>query len=270
MTLSSTVHHGCPAARPELALQRPHQRASSTPEPQSCASSRTLTDSCSFLVSISQEYHDVNRTYNDVAQALSQYPSLSPRTDVHSTCLSIPGPREDTPQLMRTRAPAAFPNGSSALLLHLSGTIPAVFRGTTYRFPVSLWIPHAYPREPPLVYVTPTETMVVRPGQHVDPQGQVYHPYLVGWGDFWDVCWDVVLGVARAPWLTSGVTEIQCSRLPRHITGHIRKGTARHRERPGTAASCSASGYSPTACCASPSTRAICKVASYRAINTHT
>jgi ESCRT-I complex subunit TSG101 len=31
-----------------------------------------------------QEYHDVNRTYNDVAQALSQYPSLSPRTDVHS------------------------------------------------------------------------------------------------------------------------------------------------------------------------------------------
>jgi len=33
----------------------------------------------------SQEYHDVNRTYNDVAQALSQYPSLTPRTDVHST-----------------------------------------------------------------------------------------------------------------------------------------------------------------------------------------
>ncbi len=32
-----------------------------------------------------QEYHDVNRTYNDVAQALSQYSSLSPRTDVHST-----------------------------------------------------------------------------------------------------------------------------------------------------------------------------------------
>lgn len=63
------------------------------------------------------------------------------------------------------------------------------FRGTTYRFPVSIWIPHAYPREPPLVYVTPTEAMVVRPGQHVDPQGQVYHPYLVGWADFWDVRW---------------------------------------------------------------------------------
>ncbi|KAI1350951.1 UEV domain-containing protein [Xylaria sp. FL0043] len=112
---------------------------------------------------LTSEYHDVNRTYNDVAQALSQYPSLSPRTDVHT-----------------------FDSGVSALLLHLSGTIPVVFRGTTYRFPVSIWVPHAYPREPPLGYVTPTETMVVRPGQHVDPQGRIYHPYLVRWAEFWD------------------------------------------------------------------------------------
>ncbi|GKT97764.1 ESCRT-I component [Colletotrichum tofieldiae] len=110
-----------------------------------------------------QEYHDVNRTYNDVAQVLSHYPSLSPRTDVHT-----------------------FDNGVSALLVHLSGTIPVIFRGTTYRFPISIWVPHAYPRDAPLVYVTPTETMMVRPGQHVDPQGQVYHPYLVGWAAFWD------------------------------------------------------------------------------------
>ncbi|KAF9882415.1 hypothetical protein CkaCkLH20_00451 [Colletotrichum karsti] len=112
---------------------------------------------------LTSEYHDVNRTYNDVAQALSQYPSLSPRTDVHT-----------------------FDTGASALLLHLSGTIPVIFRGTTYRFPISVWVPHAYPREAPLVYVTPTESMMVRPGQHVDPQGQVYHPYLVGWSAFWD------------------------------------------------------------------------------------
>ncbi|KAI0420577.1 UEV domain-containing protein [Xylaria grammica] len=112
---------------------------------------------------LTSEYHDVNRTYNDVAQALSQYPSLSPRTDVHT-----------------------FDNGISALLLHLSGTIPVAFRGTTYRFPISIWIPHAYPREPPLGYVTPTDTMMVRPGQHVDPQGRIYHPYLVRWAEFWD------------------------------------------------------------------------------------
>ncbi|KAL7951962.1 UEV domain-containing protein [Trichoderma barbatum] len=112
---------------------------------------------------LTSEYHDVNRTYNDVATVLARYPTLAPRTDVHT-----------------------FPNGASALLLHLTGTIPVLFRGNTYRFPVSIWVPHAYPREAPLLYVTPTETMMVRPGQHVDPQGQVYHPYLAGWGDFWD------------------------------------------------------------------------------------
>ncbi|PHH77169.1 hypothetical protein CDD82_3645 [Ophiocordyceps australis] len=112
---------------------------------------------------LTSEYMDVNRTYNDVARALNRFSSLSPRTDVHT-----------------------FPNGSSALLLHLSGTLPVVFRGSTYRFPLSVWVPHAYPREPPLIYVTPTEAMMVRPGQHVDPQGQVYHPYLARWSDFWD------------------------------------------------------------------------------------
>ncbi|TFA99618.1 Tumor susceptibility gene 101 protein [Trichoderma ghanense] len=112
---------------------------------------------------LTSEYHDVNRTYSDVATVLARYPTLAPRTDVHT-----------------------FPNGASALLLHLKGTIPVLFRGAAYRFPVSIWVPHAYPREAPLVYVTPTDTMMVRPGQHVDPQGQVYHPYLAGWVDFWD------------------------------------------------------------------------------------
>ena len=31
-----------------------------------------------------QAYLDPNRTYNDVAQVLSQYPDFSPRTDVYS------------------------------------------------------------------------------------------------------------------------------------------------------------------------------------------
>ncbi|CAI4215020.1 unnamed protein product [Parascedosporium putredinis] len=112
---------------------------------------------------LTSTYHDVNRTYNDVAHALALYPTLSPRTDVHT-----------------------FNNGSSALLVHLSGTLPVLFRGATYRFPVSVWVPHDYPKAAPLVYVNPTETMVVRPGQHVDPQGQVYHPYLAAWASFWD------------------------------------------------------------------------------------
>ncbi|KAI9742183.1 MAG: hypothetical protein M1818_004083 [Claussenomyces sp. TS43310] len=112
---------------------------------------------------LTSEYHDVNRTYADVAQVLSHYSSLTPRTEVYT-----------------------YENGASALLLQLSGTLPVAFRGATYRFPLALWIPHAYPQEAPIIYVTPTEGMMIRAGQHIDPQGRVYHPYLVAWAQFWD------------------------------------------------------------------------------------
>jgi len=82
---------------------------------------------------------------------------------------------------------SAYENGANALLLHVTGILPVDYRGTIYRFPIELWIPHAYPREPPLVYVTPAENMAVRPGQHVDLQGKIYHPYLANWRQAWDV-----------------------------------------------------------------------------------
>ena len=48
-------------------------------------------------------------------------------------------------------------------------------------FPVSIWIPHAYPRESPMAFVTPTRDMAVRPGQHVSIEGRIFHPYLASW-----------------------------------------------------------------------------------------
>jgi ESCRT-I complex subunit TSG101 len=82
---------------------------------------------------------------------------------------------------------SAYENGASALLLLLSGTVPVTFRNTTYGFPVHVWVPHAYPRESPIVYVKPSQDMLVRPGQHVSGDGRVYHPYLAQWGKYWDV-----------------------------------------------------------------------------------
>jgi ESCRT-I complex subunit TSG101 len=37
-----------------------------------------------------------------------------------------------------------------------------------------------------MVYVTPAQDMLVRPGQHVSGDGKVYHPYLAQWGKYWD------------------------------------------------------------------------------------
>ncbi|KAF1962324.1 UEV-domain-containing protein [Byssothecium circinans] len=109
------------------------------------------------------EYTDVNRTYHDVAETLSNYPSLSPRTKVYT-----------------------YENGVSALLLRIDGTVPVTFREQTYGFPIAIWVPHNYPREPPIVYVTPAQDMLIRPGQHVSGDGRVYHPYLAQWGKYWD------------------------------------------------------------------------------------
>lgn len=110
-----------------------------------------------------QEYQDPQRAYSDIARTLSVFPSLSPRTEVYT-----------------------YENGGSALLLTVSGTLPVDFRGATYRFPVKIWIPQAYPQESPMVYVTPGRDMLVRPGQHVGVEGRVYHPYLRDWSGAWD------------------------------------------------------------------------------------
>ncbi|KAL6247591.1 Suppressor protein stp22 of temperature-sensitive alpha-factor receptor and arginine permease [Rhinocladiella similis] len=112
---------------------------------------------------LKREYRDPNRTYSDLAYVLSRNPGFAPRTDVYT-----------------------FENGVSALLVHFKGTIPVNFRGNVYRFPVSLWVPHTYPYEPPMCYVTPTDDMAIRPGQYVGGDGKVYHPYLAHWPEAWE------------------------------------------------------------------------------------
>ncbi|EGD84304.1 hypothetical protein H112_07999 [Trichophyton rubrum D6] len=112
------------------------------------------------VLTTNQAYRDPNRTYSDTAQLLAQFPSFSPRTDVYT-----------------------YENGASALLLHLTGTLPVHFRGALYWFPIAVWVPNTYPDACPMVYVTPTSEMLVRPGQHVSSDGRIYHHYLAHWAE---------------------------------------------------------------------------------------
>ncbi|KAB8338907.1 hypothetical protein FH972_021849 [Carpinus fangiana] len=75
----------------------------------------------------------------------------------------------------------AFDNGTPALLLLVWGLIPVEWQGATYRYPIDIWIPHAYPRDAPIAYIKPTSDMAVRPGQHVSVEGRIYHPFLAQW-----------------------------------------------------------------------------------------
>ena len=53
--------------------------------------------------------------------------------------------------------------------------------GNVYNIPIKIWLLGSHPFQPPLVYVTPTSNMVIKPGKHVDCYGRVYLPYLTEW-----------------------------------------------------------------------------------------
>lgn len=73
-------------------------------------------------------------------------------------------------------------DGRSVTLLQLEGTIPIWYKGGKYNIPITMWLLELFPRVPPLVYVTPTRDMIIRPRHsHVDPSGLVDVPYLREW-----------------------------------------------------------------------------------------
>ena len=132
-------------------------------------------------------------------------PTPTSPTHSHTIPRCARGPKSTVSSDSRSRRPIqltvlAYENGESALLLLLSGTLPVQFRGATYRFPVAIWIPHAYPHASPMVYVMPTSDQLVRPGQHVSSDGRVYHPYLAQWAQYWDVSLAKLLVLRSRTW----------------------------------------------------------------------
>ncbi|KAF2153835.1 UEV-domain-containing protein [Myriangium duriaei CBS 260.36] len=122
----------------------------------------------SWLWSVLQTYGQPRLAYNDAAAALTQFPSLKPKTAVYT-----------------------YENGQTALLLCLFGTLPVDFRGAEYRYPVDLWVPQNYGERGAgvICYVKARPAgceaaviMAIRPGQHVAMDGRIYHPYLRDWG----------------------------------------------------------------------------------------
>lgn len=92
------------------------------------------------------------------------------------------------------RAPMFGPahdDGRTLLLLALHGTLPITYASNRYNVPLAVWIPLDFPRTPPIVYVVPTSTMLVRKGNGVALDGRVddesEDSYLAGWKRKWEV-----------------------------------------------------------------------------------
>ncbi|KAJ2867529.1 suppressor protein stp22 of temperature-sensitive alpha-factor receptor and arginine permease [Coemansia aciculifera] len=113
-----------------------------------------------LLENTKNRFHSPQRVYGLVVSALSEYRSLQPKL------------AEYVGEDKRRQA-----------LLCLHGTLPVVFNGATFNIPVVFWFPQRFPEHPPLAYVTPTRTMVVKVSKHVDERGRIYHPYLADWSD---------------------------------------------------------------------------------------
>ncbi|KDN44062.1 UEV-domain-containing protein [Tilletiaria anomala UBC 951] len=130
-----------------------------------------------WLHSVLGKYSLSDRVFTHVDALLLAYSSLTPRTEVYT-----------------------YDDGRTALLLRISGTIPISYRSSTYHIPIAMWLPHAYPREPPLAYVEPVKGMAIRKGhKHVQLDGYVVTParefeeerhksYLRRWERKWEAC----------------------------------------------------------------------------------
>eukprot|EP00555_Chaetoceros_dichaeta_P012607 CAMPEP_0198272726 /NCGR_PEP_ID=MMETSP1447-20131203/54311_1 /TAXON_ID=420782 /ORGANISM="Chaetoceros dichaeta, Strain CCMP1751" /LENGTH=405 /DNA_ID=CAMNT_0043966079 /DNA_START=36 /DNA_END=1253 /DNA_ORIENTATION=+ len=73
-------------------------------------------------------------------------------------------------------------NGVSSNAMLLTGTIPMIYMGGKYNIPIEVYLPPKYPLQPPVAYVRPVPSMMIKEGhQHVGSDGMVYMPYLHNW-----------------------------------------------------------------------------------------
>ncbi|WFD20527.1 suppressor protein stp22 of temperature-sensitive alpha-factor receptor and arginine permease [Malassezia caprae] len=111
-----------------------------------------------WLDQVLAPYVERARIMHDMERVLTEYHTLRLRTDMFT-----------------------YDDGRMLLLLLLDGTLPVPIRGQVYHIPVHVWIPRAYPAEAPIVYVAPTQNMVVCRGSCVAPDGRVRLPYMDAW-----------------------------------------------------------------------------------------
>ncbi|XP_042563300.1 tumor susceptibility 101a isoform X1 [Clupea harengus] len=102
------------------------------------------------------KYRDL--TVREITNVISQYKDLKPVMDAY-----------------------VFNDGSSRDLMSLTGTVPVSYRGNVYNIPVCLWLLDTYPFNPPICFVKPTSSMMIKTGKHIDANGKIYLPYLHEW-----------------------------------------------------------------------------------------
>lgn len=112
-----------------------------------------------------------------VSTTVSELPSHQPQLTTQHLTSCVQQFRELSPKISKF----VYDNGQEYKMICLTGTIPMPYKGSTYNIPVNIWIHADYPSQAPIVLVTPTKDMQIKPSKIVDNNGRVYLPYLHEW-----------------------------------------------------------------------------------------
>ncbi|XP_051549020.1 ubiquitin-conjugating enzyme E2 variant 3 [Myxocyprinus asiaticus] len=85
------------------------------------------------------------------------------------------------PDMKIKAGPYTFSDSSQKDLLKLVGNIPVAYQGHSYKLPILLWLLDSFPFTPPICFLRPTSSMVIREGKHVDSKGRIHLPSLHNW-----------------------------------------------------------------------------------------
>ncbi|XP_061533276.1 tumor susceptibility gene 101 protein [Phycodurus eques] len=74
-----------------------------------------------------------------------------------------------------------YNDGTTKVLMSLTGTIPIIFQDMSYNIPICVWLEESYPQSAPICYVRPMRDMMILRGNYVSGNGDVLLPYLQEW-----------------------------------------------------------------------------------------
>ena len=102
------------------------------------------------LASCSYYPEKKNSLFNEISRLLTSYPSFTSKVKNIRVILSY------------------------SFLLELSGTIPVIYKQSSYNIPITIQYPLDYPKVPPILKVIPATDMVIKSSQYVNEAGDVH------------------------------------------------------------------------------------------------
>ncbi|KRZ25620.1 Tumor susceptibility -like protein [Trichinella pseudospiralis] len=123
-----------------------------------------------MLKSIGAEY--LENTKEEIMEALSQFHDLIVRKDFYENWQFV---------FVEQSLLIIWVNMADYMCYMLFICSSLTLLGKTYNIPICIYLLKNYPHVPPICFVRPTASMIVKPSSNVDSNGKINVPYLTEW-----------------------------------------------------------------------------------------